>query len=126
MNATVCELNLQLGHILNELEVETKRGETLDHLIKSSQSHYWWESPVSKLGLHELEQLRNAMEELTKTVTTQASKLMSVVTNPSSFFKSTGAGVFDQYESKPTHDQVFLGSSTAPVNDNFGYCHGFF
>ncbi|KAL2460349.1 Agamous-like MADS-box protein AGL61 [Abeliophyllum distichum] len=126
MNATVCELNLQLGHILNELEVETKRGETLDHMIKSSQSHYWWESPVNKLGLHELEQLRNAVEELTKTVTTQAGKLISEVTNPSSFFESTGAGVFDQYESKPTHDQVFIVSSTAPVNHNFGYCHGFF
>ncbi|CAA2996687.1 agamous-like MADS-box AGL62 [Olea europaea subsp. europaea] len=120
-NASVCELNLQLGQILNELEITKKRGETLDHMRKNSHKHYGWEGSFNKLGLHELKQLRDAMEELKKTVTTQATKFMSVVTNPSSYFVSTGTGIFDQYESKPTNP-VFVG----PVNDNFGYCHGFF
>ncbi|KAK4438014.1 Agamous-like MADS-box protein [Sesamum alatum] len=123
-NASVRELNLQLGQILNEVEVERKRGEDLDNMRKTNESHYWWEAPVSKLGLEELEQLRDAMEELKKNVTHHANKLM----NPSSMFVSNGAGIFDQYESKPSHGIV--GSSNmnvaVNVNSNFGYCHGFF
>ncbi|KAK4401789.1 Agamous-like MADS-box protein [Sesamum angolense] len=92
-NASVRELNLQLGQILNEVEVERKRGENLDNMRKTNESHYWWEAPVSKLGLEELEQLRDAMEELKKNVSQHANKLM----NPSSMFVSNGAGgIFDQ------------------------------
>ncbi|KAL0422499.1 UNVERIFIED_CONTAM: Agamous-like MADS-box protein [Sesamum latifolium] len=122
-NASVRELNLQLGQILNEVEVERKRGENLDNMRKTNESHYWWEAPVSKLGLEELEQLRDAMEELKKNVTQHANKLM----NPSSMFVSNGAGgVFDQYESKPSHGIVSSSHMNAAVNNNFGYCHGFF
>ncbi|KAL0384345.1 UNVERIFIED_CONTAM: Agamous-like MADS-box protein [Sesamum radiatum] len=124
-NASVRELNLQLGQILNEVEVERKRGENLDNMRKTNETHYWWEAPVSKLGLEELEQLRDAMEELKKNVVQHANKLM----NPSSMFVSNGAagGVFDQYKSKPS--QGIVNSShmnAAHVNSNFGYCHGFF
>ncbi|KAI3445860.1 hypothetical protein Pfo_002525 [Paulownia fortunei] len=126
-SASVRELNVQLndmlgllGQILNELEVERKRGESLDTMRKTNQSHYWWEAPVNKLGLDELEQLRDAMEELKKNVTQQATKFM----NPSPIFMSNGAGVFDHYESKP--GQALVGSNDAPANSNFGYCHGFF
>ncbi|KAL0334985.1 UNVERIFIED_CONTAM: Agamous-like MADS-box protein [Sesamum radiatum] len=123
-NASVRELNLQLGQILNEVEVERKRGENLDNMRKTNESHYWWEAPVSKLGLEELEQLRDAMEELKKNVSQHANKLM----NPSSMFVSNGAGgIFDQYESKPSQGIVSSSHMNAAVNStNFGYCHGFF
>ncbi|KAK6159183.1 hypothetical protein DH2020_006497 [Rehmannia glutinosa] len=121
-NASVRELNMQLGQILNELEMERKRGENLDNMRKTNQSHYWWEAPVSKLGLDELEQLKDAMEELKKNVTHQATKIM----NPSPIFMSNGpAGVFDHYETKPS--QAIVGASNnVAANSNFGYCHGFF
>ncbi|GFP88663.1 agamous-like mads-box protein agl62 [Phtheirospermum japonicum] len=115
-NASVRELNLQLGQILNELEMERKRGESLDNMRKTNQSHYWWEGPVEKLGLDELEQLKDAMEELKKNVGQQATKMI----NPAPMFVSNG--VFDQYETKPS--QPIMGPSSA--NTNFGYCHGFF
>ncbi|KAL7206305.1 hypothetical protein ACSBR2_019089 [Camellia fascicularis] len=40
-NASVRELNLQLTQVLNELEVEKRHGETLDHTRKASQRQYW-------------------------------------------------------------------------------------
>ncbi|KAG8368522.1 hypothetical protein BUALT_Bualt15G0054400 [Buddleja alternifolia] len=120
-SASVRDLNLQLGQIVNELEMERKRGENLDNMRKTNENHYWWESPVCKLGLEELEQLKEAMEELKKNVTLQGSKMM----NSTSIFGSNVAGVFDQYESKP--NQAILGSNSgASINNNFGYCHGFF
>ncbi|KAI3448200.1 hypothetical protein Pfo_004865 [Paulownia fortunei] len=100
-NATVLELNLQLGQILDELEVERKRGETFDNMRRTNVSHYWWEAPVSKLGLQELEQLRDAMEDLKKLVCRQASRITDQAINP-----STTVGVFDLYESKPSHAVV--------------------
>ncbi|GFP88367.1 agamous-like mads-box protein agl62 [Phtheirospermum japonicum] len=115
-NASVRELNLQLGQILNELEMERKRGENLDNMRKTNQSHYWWEGPVEKLGLDELEQLKDAMEELKKNVGQQATKMI----NPPPMLVSNG--VFDQYETKPS--QPIMGASMN--NSHFGYCHGFF
>ncbi|KAL6494639.1 hypothetical protein OROGR_031439 [Orobanche gracilis] len=121
-NASLRELNLQLGQYLNELEVERKRGENLGSMRKTNQSHYWWEGPIDKLRLDELEQLKDAMEELKKNVSQQVTKMM----NPSPIFMPDG--VFDQYESKPNNQAlVEMGSTDASAaNVNFGYCHGFF
>ncbi|KAL6539145.1 hypothetical protein OROGR_011794 [Orobanche gracilis] len=112
-NASIIELNLQLGQYLNALEVERKRGENLDSVRKTDQSHYWWEAPVNKLGLDELEQLKDAMEELKKNVTQQATKMM----NPYPIFMPNG--VLDHYESKPNNQKLMRSTNTANVN--FGY-----
>ncbi|KAL2478764.1 Agamous-like MADS-box protein AGL61 [Forsythia ovata] len=123
--SSVRDLNLQLSQILNEIEVERKRGEALENMKKNSQIQHWWEAPVNELGFHDLEQLRDAMEELKKNVSNQASKQMFEVTNRTTFFDSNNVGVFDQYETKPT--QAFVNSSAAAaLSNNFGYCHGFF
>ncbi|CAA0834264.1 Agamous-like MADS-box protein AGL62 [Striga hermonthica] len=120
-NASVRELNLQLGQILNELEAERKRGEELDGMRKTGQSHYWWEGSIDKLGLDELEQLRDAMEELKRNVASQAARMAAGPTGP---IYGPG-GIFDQYESKPGQGVSRLGLG-GPVGNGFGYCHGFF
>ncbi|XP_074361201.1 agamous-like MADS-box protein AGL61 [Apium graveolens] len=48
--------------IFNELEGERKRGEALDDMRQASQSQFWWESPVEKMGFDELQQLKDCME----------------------------------------------------------------
>ncbi|KAL1564550.1 agamous-like MADS-box protein AGL61 [Salvia divinorum] len=118
-NASVRELNLQLGHILNEVEAERKRGESLDAMRKANQSHYWWESPISKLGLEQLEQVKVAMEDLKKNVNQQAANAV---------FMANRGGVFDHYETKPlpSHGSNINNIAAAAANGNFGYCHGFF
>lgn len=124
-NASVRELNLQLGHILNEVEAERKRGESLDSMKKANEGHYWWESPINKLGLEELEQVKDAMEELKKNVNHQAAKLM----NASSLFMAPNRPAFDHYETKPNshgHGINNIAAAAAAANTNFGYCHGFF
>ncbi|PIN07842.1 MADS box transcription factor [Handroanthus impetiginosus] len=117
-NVTVKELNLQLGQIMNEIELERKRDENLDNLRKTNERQCWWEGPVEKLGLGELEQLRDAMEELKKNVAQQVNKLMNT---PPAIFAANGGAVLDQYESKPGQGIVVPGG-----NGGFGYCHGFF
>ncbi|KAM3263608.1 hypothetical protein P3L10_000602 [Capsicum annuum] len=54
-NASVRGLNLQLTQILGEVEIEKKRGESLDQIRKNSQSQCRWEAPISQLDLQELE-----------------------------------------------------------------------
>ncbi|PHT65103.1 Agamous-like MADS-box protein AGL62 [Capsicum annuum] len=54
-NDNVCGLNLQLTQILGEVEIEKKRGESLDQMRKTSQSQCWWEASISQLDLQELE-----------------------------------------------------------------------
>ncbi|KAM7259746.1 hypothetical protein ACFE04_015487 [Oxalis oulophora] len=60
------ELNMELTHVLNQLEAEKKFGESLDLIRKDGENRYWWRSAVSELGLHEVEQLKGAMEMLKK------------------------------------------------------------
>ncbi|KAL7191620.1 hypothetical protein ACSBR2_023658 [Camellia fascicularis] len=124
--ASVHEINLQLTQVLNELEAEKRHGETLDHTRKASQRQYWWEAPIDKLGLHELEQLRNSMVELKKNVTNQANKIqVESTTNPSPFFLVNGTRMVDHFESETSH--INASSSTTPNVHNFGYSgHGFF
>ncbi|XP_074362081.1 agamous-like MADS-box protein AGL62 [Apium graveolens] len=73
---TVCELNFHLTQIFNELEGERKRGEALDNMRQASQSQFWWESPVEKMGFDELQQLKDCMEALKKNVNNQANSIL--------------------------------------------------
>ncbi|KAM3377367.1 hypothetical protein P3S68_009780 [Capsicum galapagoense] len=102
-NASICGLNLQLTHILGKVEIEKKRGESLDQMRKNSQSQCWWEAPISQLDLQELEQLKDSVEVLKKYVTNnQASKFMvNETANSSTYFGDNGNGIFDNYYIKP-------------------------
>lgn len=121
-NASVRDLNFQLTQILNELEAETKRGETLDKMRKAGQSQFWWEAPVEKLALHELEQLRDSMEELKKSVANEVSKLLVENSHSLPFLGANGTKVFNQFESKPIQPNV----DTPNYVHNFGFGHGIF
>lgn len=110
-SAAVREMNLQLSQMVAEAEIERKRGEALDQMRKASRSQCWWEAPVSELGLPELEQLRDAMEELKKNVAAQADNIMAEAVNTSTFLAMNGttaaaAGIFDQPETKPPRIMV--------------------
>ncbi|KAK4739886.1 hypothetical protein R3W88_003583 [Solanum pinnatisectum] len=117
-NASVRGLNLQLTQILGEVEIEKKRGESLDQMRKTSQSQYWWEAPISQLDLQELEQLKDSMEVLKKNVTNQANKFMVNETANLSFFGVNGNGMFDNYDIKPPRNMV---SSNNLHNHNLGF-----
>ncbi|KAL8541648.1 hypothetical protein ACS0TY_002783 [Phlomoides rotata] len=128
-NAGLRELNQQLGQITEEVELEKKRGENLDSMRKANQCQYWWESPIEKLGQEELEQVREAMEELKKNVNQQVAKMMNPPPPPSIFMGNAGVGIFDQYETKPAvmnaHNMA-VAAAAAAANNNFGCVHGFF
>ncbi|KAL9415377.1 hypothetical protein AB3S75_043631 [Citrus x aurantiifolia] len=86
-NANIRELNMQLTQVLHQLEVEKKHGEVMSEIRRASRSQCWWEAPINELGLHELEQLKTAMEELKKNVEQQANKiLIDSKNNPSPSF----------------------------------------
>ncbi|KAL7082558.1 hypothetical protein ACP275_14G106600 [Erythranthe tilingii] len=85
-NANALELNLQLSRILDEVEMEKKRGESLDNMRKENVKNYWWESPVEKLGLHELEQLRDSMEDLKRIVVSEQTTMINHVNSNFGYF----------------------------------------
>ncbi|XP_055814804.1 agamous-like MADS-box protein AGL62 [Solanum dulcamara] len=123
-NASVRGLNLQLTQILGEVEIEKKRGDSLDQMRKTSQSQYWWEAPINQLDLQELEQLKDSMEALKKNVTTQANKFMvNDTVNPSSFFGVDGNGIFDNYDIKPPRN---MAASNNLHNHSLGFDSGAF
>lgn len=105
-NASVRGLNLQLTQILGEVEIEKKRGASLDQMRKTSQSQYWWEAPINQLDLQELEQLKNSMEALKENVTNLANKFMVNETGNPPFFDINGNGIFDNYDIKPPRTMV--------------------
>ncbi|KAL5857612.1 hypothetical protein ACOSQ3_005070 [Xanthoceras sorbifolium] len=82
--------NPQLHSVVNELELERKRGQVLDEMRKASRKQCWWEGPIDELGLYELHQLRMI--------------LVDQSTNPPvPFFKVDDA--YD-YETKPNETSV--------------------
>ncbi|XAR52955.1 hypothetical protein NMG60_11021300 [Bertholletia excelsa] len=127
-SAAVRELNSQLTRVLAELEAERKRGETLDHVRRSSRGKQeWWEKPVEDLGLAQLERLRESMEGLKRMVTQQLNKaLVEGTLNTSPFLLvNNGNRTVDLWETKPS--QIIGACSSATLQGhNFGFGHGFF
>lgn len=89
-NANIRELNKELIQVLDELEVEKKRGELLDDIRKASRRLCWWEAPIEELELHELERLRIAMVELKKKVANEVNRILVESKNPSPLDTFTG------------------------------------
>lgn len=122
-NANVRDLNVQLTQVLNQLEVQKKHGEALNQTKKAGQNQCWWEAPIDQLGLPELEQLRDALEELKKKVAKQASRILLESSNSLPFLAANGIGQIGNFETKP---EINATSSNIPHVNNFGYGHEIF
>ncbi|KAF5798995.1 putative transcription factor MADS-type1 family [Helianthus annuus] len=123
--ASIPELNMQLMYMLNELETEKKRSEALDEMRKDGRSQFWWEAPIEDLNVHELEQLKDSMEELKKTIGIQANKLFAESSDSISIFGTNNNinGGVDHYEMiKP--GSIISSSSGASHVQSYGYVHG--
>ncbi|KAI7999778.1 Agamous-like MADS-box protein AGL62 [Camellia lanceoleosa] len=109
------------------LEAEKKRGEELNKMRKASQDAFWWEAPVSELGLQQLEQLKVAMEDLKKNVAKQSEKIQMEESNPWKFFEA-GSSSMGGHVGGASHDVKVsgLGLSMTPHGYTLGYGHGFF
>ncbi|XP_051133411.1 agamous-like MADS-box protein AGL62 [Andrographis paniculata] len=84
-SAGIRELNLQLNELLGAVEAERGRAEELSRLREKSGGGgegRWWEAPVKEMGMGELEQLREAMEDLRMNVFRQVEKMMILMPPP--------------------------------------------
>ncbi|KAL3580366.1 hypothetical protein D5086_018201 [Populus alba] len=99
-NATVRELNMQLTQVVNQFEIEKKRGEELSQMRKAGQSQCWWEAPVEELTLPQMELLKVSLEGLKMNVTKQAQKLLIENPGPPQFFASSSSGGIFPYDRK--------------------------
>lgn len=79
--AASCELNMQLTHILSEVEEEKKKGQAMEEMRKESVRRSminWWEKPVEEMNLVQLQEMKYALEELRKTVVTNMASFNEV------------------------------------------------
>ncbi|ESR35971.1 hypothetical protein CICLE_v10030142mg [Citrus x clementina] len=130
-NASVRELNMQLTQVtvLNQLEIEKKRGEELNQMRKASQAQCWWEAPIEELNLPQLEQLKMSLEELKKNVGKQAEKMLIQSSNPPQFFagSSSNAGGMNLPFDPNNNATVFNPNNMMPPPGyNPGFGHGFY
>ncbi|XWS73569.1 hypothetical protein CRYUN_Cryun02cG0140400 [Craigia yunnanensis] len=89
-NANTHELNVQLTHLLDMLEVEKRMGEALEEISEAGRRQCWWQAPIEELGLDELQQLRIALEELKRIVTKQANQVLVESSNCWPFLAANG------------------------------------
>ncbi|XP_065855050.1 agamous-like MADS-box protein AGL62 [Euphorbia lathyris] len=68
-NANIRDLNNQLTQVMNQLEMEKKRGEELKRIRNLSSDKFWWEKPIDELDLAQLQLLKASMEDLRQNVT---------------------------------------------------------
>ncbi|CBI25116.3 agamous-like MADS-box protein AGL62 [Vitis vinifera] len=115
-SANVRDLNLQLTQVLNQLEIEKKRGEALTQMRKASQAQCWWAASIEELSFERLELLKVSLENLKKNVALQVDKLMIEASNPPTFFPSNSVGAVVPYDS-----QV---AGFGPRSYDFGYGGG--
>ena len=99
-SANVRDLNMQLTQVLNQLEMEKKRGDALTQMRKASQGQCWWAAPVEELGYERLELLKASLENLKKNVALHVEKLMIEASSTPTFYASTPVGAVIPYESQ--------------------------
>ncbi|XP_062093751.1 uncharacterized protein LOC133799739 [Humulus lupulus] len=76
-SANVRELNQQLTHVVDQLDVERKRSNELNKARKARVSLHWWEAPVETLNdLAHLEHLKSAMEMLRRDTSQTADQIL--------------------------------------------------
>ncbi|KAL9245204.1 hypothetical protein vseg_018882 [Gypsophila vaccaria] len=66
-NSNLGDLNVQLTQICDLIEAEKNRGDVYDNMRKSNPM--WWEAPIDKLGLQELEVLCASIDDLKRRIT---------------------------------------------------------
>ncbi|CAK7355160.1 unnamed protein product [Dovyalis caffra] len=118
-NAMVCQLNMQLTQVLEQLEIEKKRGQELDRLRKDSQILNWWENPIGELDMAQLEQLKASLEELKHDVARQAERNLIQNSKPpqplmTQNTSSNGILPFDNWRSGFNTNNMAM----APLNTN--------
>jgi len=111
--------------VVNQFEIEKKRGEELSQMRKAGQSQCWWEAPIEELTLPQIEQLKVSLEGLKMNVTKQAQKLLIENPGPPQFFASSSSGGIFPYDRKVGG---FNPNMVLPQYDynNPGYRRGFF
>ncbi|GMH17894.1 hypothetical protein Nepgr_019735 [Nepenthes gracilis] len=83
------QLNLQLSLLNHQLEAERKHGEELNEIRKAKQTQFWWQAPVEKLELQQLEELKQALVELKGKMMQHINKLLMQASNPPSLLGFT-------------------------------------
>lgn len=102
---TLQELNQQYMELLNQVEAERKKGESLK---RKRCPGFWWEAPVEDMGLQELEKYRAGMEELRKKVAKRVNELAlgAAAASPAAttpfFGRINSVGVVDPFDAKPS------------------------
>ncbi|XP_052183669.1 agamous-like MADS-box protein AGL62 [Diospyros lotus] len=74
-NATMMELSQRLNLVENMLEVERQRGRELDQMRIASRGKFWWEEPIDKMNMKQLEKMKMAMEDLKNMAIKQVEKV---------------------------------------------------
>lgn len=98
--AEMHEHNLEYNRLCQELDVEKKKLE-LEEKAKSVNSggNFWWDEPIDHLGLEELKQYMEALEELRKNLLTRADEL--------ALFKSSGSMAMNNVDLNQTMPTTF-------------------
>ncbi|XP_065855051.1 agamous-like MADS-box protein AGL62 [Euphorbia lathyris] len=75
-NSHIRDLNMEFTQVMNQVEIEKKRGEELRRIRKVGREQFWWQKPIDELDLAELEYLKASLENLRKSVTKQTDMLL--------------------------------------------------
>ncbi|XP_065855049.1 agamous-like MADS-box protein AGL62 [Euphorbia lathyris] len=120
-NANIRDLNNQLTQVMNQLEMEKKRGEELKRIRKLSSEKFWWEKPIDELDLPQLQLLKASMEDLRQNVKDQAD--MILIQNSQNRLQFLGSGSNQPMRSFETNNGV---SNQGFDNQGFQFGRRFF
>ncbi|KAI3959003.1 hypothetical protein MKX01_023679 [Papaver californicum] len=121
------ELNREYSEALNRLEAERKKGAALKKMMKENKKQFWWDC-IDDLGVHELEQLSAAIDDLKHKVADRADELLVTPTlffqgnNNSGISSSSENSSIITFETKPTIPNHQIHASSLPRH---GYCADF-
>nr|KYP40311.1 Agamous-like MADS-box protein AGL62 [Cajanus cajan] len=71
------ELHAHLGYLSNQITIEKKRDEELNHLLKTAKNNFWWATPIERMDKTQLEKFKTALLDLKTHINLKKQKLLN-------------------------------------------------
>ncbi|XP_065871874.1 agamous-like MADS-box protein AGL62 [Euphorbia lathyris] len=90
-NATTQELYNESDQVMEQLEIEKKRGKELDQMRDAGREQFPWQKPIDELDASQLQQFKTSLEHLKENVTKEIDTILTQNSHPRHQFSGSSS-----------------------------------
>ncbi|XP_047339996.1 agamous-like MADS-box protein AGL62 [Impatiens glandulifera] len=135
--SNVTEMNNQIMHVQEQLEIEKQRGKVIIQTLQAGREQRWWEGSIENMSYQQLEMIKRSLENMKALVSQNIYEVSNIFASSSSF--NGGEGSFNGNipevgtmgdQSTPDvmdgDDPIFCGPTPSPTGPHLSGSGGYY